>query len=867
MKPLLAMLRFVSRRELAARPVRSFLMIGTVAVGVALLTAMHVATESIVGGFAGDLERLSGRADLQVTFGTGELGFSEDLLAKVAALPVVEQAAAMVRSQITFEDGERETVELFGIDLLQAHVLDLYEVQVLAREADDFTILNDPRGVFLTDVLAKERNLDLGSKVRLSAVDGIHDYTVRGIVAAKGLGEFLGGRLVAMYLPAAQPVAGKQGSLISSMVDQIDVRLRPGTKLAEAELLLNENLGKGFHAATPLQRRMVGERTVEGLRATLVGMSSLALLAAVFIIYASTTTMVMERLAPMATLVSVGASPTLLVWSVVAESAMLGMIGSFLGVGLGVSLASLVGSDAAAGMGLNYSLPFDSARVSWDPLVVLVFHPLGGVVVAATSAYFPARRLRTLTPLALQRDEDALINRSMWSMREVVLGAGIPCSLGLAALHLGVTHHLPDWIALGGMAFIGGAVVATLPLLRGFWLAMGWILTRRFGIAGRITAENFLRTMDRSLVTASAITLSVAIAVGAGSLVQSFRASVAGWYGFAADALVSSRSVSGGWLAAPVGGELEDRLQQLPSVADVQTLRVLQGQPYRGERVAVAGLSEGMLRRAVSRGRVVGNLNREGATRKMILGQGVAVSENFVAHFALDGSPPELLLPAVTGEVRLPIVAVVPDYISDKGSVILSRDLTSSLWGDGLVNYCVVTLREGMSVDDLSHEVGSLLTGGGGLAVTATHQMVERVDRLIGRAFSDIDTIMLLVLFLTIVGIADLGITNVLSRSRELSVLRLIGLTNSQLLRTARFEGLCIAVGASLCGVAVGGLCAWVWVNYNYPALVGYVLGLEVAWGSIAASLVLATAAAWVAATVAARYALRQPALAAARAD
>ncbi|MFN2425867.1 MAG: ABC transporter permease, partial [Candidatus Binatia bacterium] len=269
MKALQVLLRFVSREELAARPVRSLLMIGTMAVGVALLTAMHVATQSIVTGFADDLERLSGKADLQVTFGTGEAGFPEDLVAKVAAQPFVAQAAALVRSHVTFEDEPRETVELFGIDILQSDVLDLYEVKVLEREDDDFTILNDPRAVFVTDLIARERELAVGSTVRLSAVDGVHDYTVRGIVATQGLAAFLGGRLVAMYLPAAQPVAGKKGDLVASQIDQIDVRLRPGTETEAAEEALGDLLGPGFHASTPLQRRLVGEHTVEGLRATL----------------------------------------------------------------------------------------------------------------------------------------------------------------------------------------------------------------------------------------------------------------------------------------------------------------------------------------------------------------------------------------------------------------------------------------------------------------------------------------------------------------------------------------------------------------------------------------------------------------------
>jgi len=867
MKSLLVLLRYVSRPELLSRPVRSVLMIGTVATGVALLTAMHVATDSIVTGFAGDLERLGGKADLQITFGTGEAGFPEDLLARVAAEPFVERAAALVHSQVTFEDGERETVELFGIDLLHEGVLDLYEVEVLAREKDDFTILNDPRGIFVTDVVAGERSLTLGSKVRLSAVDGVHEYVVRGIIATKGLAAFLGGKLVAMYLPAAQPVAGRRGDLTASMIDQIDIRLKPGTSVDAARTALNALLEPGFHADTPLQRRLVGQHTVEGLRATLVGMSSLALLASIFIVYASTTTMVVQRLPAMATLVTIGAGPRVLVRAMVAEAALLGAIGSVAGVALGLALASFVGGDAAAGMGLNYSLSFDAARFSFNPLIVFVVHPLGGVVAAASSAYLPARRLHDVTPLVLQRDEDALRSRSTYSLSGALLAAVIPGTAGSLLLVYGVSRSLADWVSLGGILVIVASVLATLPVLRSGWQAALPMLSRGWGVAGRIAGENLLRALDRSLVTASAITLSVAIAVGAGSLVQSFRASVAGWYGFAGDALVSSRSVTGGWLAAPVGRGLEAPLGKLPSVADVQTLRVLQGQPYRGERVAIAALSEGLLRAASGLGKVLGDSTTEEAAVRLARGEAVAVSQNFVTHFGLphDGEP--LSLATVTGEVRLPVVAVVPDYVSDKGSVLIARSLLAARWKDDLVNYYAIELTSGASIDALALEVQRSVVGESGLAVTATSQMIERVDGLIGEAFADIDTIKLLVLFLTVVGIADLVVSNVMSRRRELAVLRLVGLTDSQLMQTARLEGICVTLGAAICGAVVGTLCAWIWVHYNYPVLVGYVLDLRIAWGSIVASLALAGISASVAATVAARFALRQPALSTIRFD
>ncbi|MBI5506631.1 MAG: hypothetical protein HY899_17730 [Deltaproteobacteria bacterium] len=179
-------------------------------------------------------------------------------------------AAALVRGSVRIEDDPPQTVDLFGIDVLQREVLELFDVDVIERTKDDFTIINDPRAVFVTRKLADERGLRLQDKVRISGVDGLHEYTVRGIFAARGLGEVLGGRLVAMYLAAARPVVGTRGDLEVSLVDQIASRLGASADRDLVQRQLQELVGASLIVAEPLRRRAVAERTVRGLRATLV---------------------------------------------------------------------------------------------------------------------------------------------------------------------------------------------------------------------------------------------------------------------------------------------------------------------------------------------------------------------------------------------------------------------------------------------------------------------------------------------------------------------------------------------------------------------------------------------------------------------
>jgi len=859
MPGLLTLLWTISPRELRSHPARVALVIGSVATGVALLTAMRVATDSIVAGYMADLGRLAGKAELQVTIGTGEAGFSEDVLQTVRAVPQVRQAAALVRGAITFADRPEETFELFGVDVMQKDVLDLYGVEVLSRTADDFTIVNDPRAVFFPEPVARARGLTLESTVVLTGVDGTHEYTVRGIFAPKGLPEAFGGKVLSMYLPAAQPVAGKRGDLDVSLIDQIDVRIADGVSLDGAKAALEHALPDGLVVAEPAQRRILGGQVVEGLRATLVGMSTMALLASIFIVYASMTTMVRQRTVHMATLLTLGAQASTLVRTMIAEAAILGAIGSVVGVAIGLLLADFVVTDVASGMSLNYSIAFDSPARTLDPFVLFVVHPLGGMVTAAASALLPARALYRLDPLVLQRGTAAAAVTSLPLLPILAIGLTSIVLGGVGIWH-GIRTVSSLWCTLGGVATIIGSVLALAPLLPWLWKASRVPLSRLGGVTAQLAAENLRRSSDRSLVTACAVALSIAVAIGASSLVVSFRSSVAQWYGFSGDALVSARASGGGWLPAPVSGEIASSLAGLTSVDSVDVLRVAQGQLFRGQRIAVAALSHGMLDSAIRLAPRQPAGGVETAARRITDGSGAAVSENFVRHFDVQvGDRIDLSTP--TGPLTLPVVAVVSDYTSDKGSVVISRQLYQRRWNDSLVTYYSIRLEQDADIDQLRKEVARVVGTTHALSVLETREMIARVDKLIGQAFADIDTIKLLVIFLAVVGIGDLMASYVLDRRREMALLRLAGAFDSTITKTMAVEAACIGIAAALLGMAIGAVSAWVWVSFNYPIIVGYVLVPHFAWDSAAICLVLAVASAALAGVAAARFALLQPAL------
>jgi putative ABC transport system permease protein len=310
---------------------------------------------------------------------------------------------------------------------------------------------------------------------------------------------------------------------------------------------------------------------------------------------------------------------------------------------------------------------------------------------------------------------------------------------------------------------------------------------------------------------------------------------------------------------------MEETVGRLPAVASTETLRVLQGQNFRGERVAVAALSRGYLERAL---RSATALSKQGAGRvldSIDQGAAMAVSENLAAHFDVAVGD-ELELATPTGTLRLEVVAVVADYVSDRGSFVVGRDLFRELWRDHLVNYISIELAPKATLDSLGVELARTAAASS-LSLISTSRLVARIDGAIARAFADVAAVQLLVIVITVAGIIDLLVSSVMERRRHHAIMRAVGSPDATVIGSLVTEASAIALTAGILGVAVGAVFAWIWVRFSYPLLVGYVLRLDLDWSAAFACVFLALATAAAAAAASGAAGMRGELLEATRVD
>lgn len=853
---MLRLLRQISLRQLRASWGRSSLVVGGIATGVSLIVAIQIINTSVLTNFRQTLETIAGPAALQVTLGVGEIGFPEDVLEVVRADRDVVAAVPLVMGTVALASDPADTLQLFGADLTSEEDLERYQVKLTTDRRGILSSLNDPKWIALTASYAGPRNLRLGERLRLSTPQGIQDLTLRGLLEAEGLGQVFGGRMALMDLPAAQLLLSKEGRL-----DQIDLLLRPEADVETMQGRLAAVLPAQLTVSRPAQRAALYDNTLRSFQWMLTGLSLLCLVAGVYIIYNTASTGAVHRALVIAGLKSIGADAGQLFRLLMLEALVLGLMGAGIGIPIGIALARLLTGMVAESMGVIFQLRFAIERLA-IPLPQLLL--IGGLGVAAAlfASRFAARRVTALDPLQVMRADPSSLGARVSPQRLVLWWLALVL-VASAALLLEVRFKSIAWGNFGSTLWFASSVVIAIPLVTSLGAILSRSLRRLAPAEGSVAAESLLRSPMRTGVTVAAVTLILTVAITLRSMAVSHRESVRSYFieGFlSSDLAVTAVVTEGGWLESPLPGELVAELRSIPGIRTVEAIRIFPGHLYRGQRIAIAGATDGLF----DPERYPAWWYRAGdpaqAAEALRAGQGANVSASFADRFGVQLGD-RIELDAPTGKVSLRVVGVVPDYISDRGAVAVSSRLLADRWQDASVNRIHVFVDTGVPTETVRRLILERLSSRHRLKVLTMSEGVAYLADKIDRAYAFTYAIQLLIVVVTVAGVFDLLLASIWERRRELALWRVIGAAEGTIRRSVVLESATIGMLGSVLAVPVGLVTAWTWVGINYRYLLGYYVDVHFAFGTALWCILLALVMTVVAGYLAARHATRQPVL------
>ena len=230
------LLRRISMKHIKHQKVRTAIALFGIALGVSSMTSIDIVNTSVIRSLEDSINRITGRAVLQVS--GAESGFSEAMLERVQKIPGVEYAVPVIETNASLASGSERSFVVLGVDVLQDSNIRDYSVTDESSDIPDFLLfLAKPDSILLTKEMAHREGIRIDHKLQVQTVQGLKNFTVRGLLEPDGPAKALGGDIAIMDVYAAQMAFGKDGR-----IDRIDVSILRGETLDAMKLRIQAAL-------------------------------------------------------------------------------------------------------------------------------------------------------------------------------------------------------------------------------------------------------------------------------------------------------------------------------------------------------------------------------------------------------------------------------------------------------------------------------------------------------------------------------------------------------------------------------------------------------------------------------------------------
>jgi putative ABC transport system permease protein len=800
---MLALLRTFSWQELRHHPWRNAAAVLAVMLGVALAFSVHLINASALSEFSTAVRATSGQPDLELRATQG--GFDEALFTRVAARPEVVLASPVIELQTlaTGADGQRRPLRVLGIDALVVAAVAPALMPVPQAGEDRLAVLA-PGVLFLNPAAQRQFGED-----RLQLQVGLQARTleVAGTVAAGGVA------LAVMDIAAAQDLFGRGGQL-----SRIDLRLKPGT--VRDDFVRALDLPPQVRAAEPGAAAQSVDQLSRAYRVNLTVLALVALFTGAFLVFSVLALGVARRAQQFALLGVLGLTARQRQRLVLAESLLLGAVGSLAGVALGTALASLALHVLGGDLGGGY-FPGVAPRLQWSGAAALGYGVLG-VLAAGAGGWLPARHAQRL-PLAQTLkglgEPPAHGRRTALSLLLLAAGGGFALLPPIGGLPLAAYLSV-------GLLLVGG--ITALPALVGLLYdrLAPWVANRLLPL---LAVERARRVRESAAVAVSGVVAALSLAVALTVMVASFRDSMKQWLDVVlpADLYVRSASSSAAADTVFLPPGFAQSVAQLPGVARVtpQRMRPLLLDPARPTISLLARPIEDPARTLP----LVAGPVAVGADAVPIY-VSEAMTDLYGARLGAEFAP----LAAALAPGRYVVAGIWRDYARQTGAVLMAARDYERLTGDERANDLQLWLTRDADAADVQQRIRALAQGAAGAAgaleFASAVQLRAISLRIFDRSFAVTYWLQAVAIAIGLFGVAASFSAQVLARRKEFGLLAHLGLTRRQILAVVAGEGAAWTVIGSLAGLALGLAVSVVLVHVVNPQSFHWTMDLAVPW-------------------------------------
>jgi putative ABC transport system permease protein len=791
----------VALRGLLGRKLRAVLTAFAIVLGVATVSGTYVLTDSIsdafdnifTGVYRGTDAVVSGKSAFELSDDGGVTvpAFDESLLPKVRALPEVAAAIGGVGGEAQLIGSNGKVIQFGGAPNLG------FSVDPSLPQFNTLTLSKGKwpgPGQFVVDTsTAGKKDIEIGDVISVQAQGSAIPLRVSGLVKFGAVSSIGGATLAGFDLPTAQKLFHKQGKL-----DQIRASRAQG--VSEAQMLASirailppdTQVRSGENQAT--EDASDTKSFTSFLQTFLLAFGGIALFVGAFVIANSLSITIAQRTREFATLRTLGASRRQVLWSVLIESTVVGALASVVGLFLGLALAKGLFALFEA---VGFTLPNSGLLLKPRTIIVAL---LVGVLVTIVASLRPALRATRVAPISAVR-EGAVLPPGRFA-RYRPFGSGALAVLGFIALAYGLfgpdlsTSQILLFMGVGTLCIFFGVALFSAQLVTPLAAVIGAPGARFGGAPGVIARENAQRNPQRTGSTAAALMIGLALVTLVAMLAAGIRASFFNAVDklWATDYAVTAEN---NYSPIPIG--VEEPIKSVPGVKAIVGVRTGEAQIFDKRRTLTAvGPGAGQVFRLDWEDGSQAVMNNLGA-------DGAFVNKDFAKDHALEvGDGVNLLTPQ--GERPTFTVKGIfepPTGGSPFGPVTISSERFDQLFLQPEDLFVFITMQGGVNARNTA-ALDRALTPFPNAKVQDQDEFKDNQASGLNATLNILYVLLALSVLVSLFGIVNTLVLTVFERTRELGMLRAVGMTRSQVRRLIRYESVITALIGAVIGIVLG---------------------------------------------------------------
>jgi len=789
-------------RELRRRPWQSLAAIIGIAMGVAVVVAVQIASSSVERGFRLSNEAVSGRATHEISAVSGS--FDEELYLSMRRRGLLARAAPGLTVTARSEDGLTR-FELVGIDPFVD-----YRVRPLTGTGDaPAALVVSGFAVFMQTERARELGYAVGDSLRLQVNGQLRKVVLGGLLPDQAATR----SWLLADLSVVQDLSGRTGK-----IDRVDLIL---DNAQQAERIRRQ-LPPTLNLISSRSRTQAQKEMTRALDTNMTALSLLALCIGMFLVYNAVSFSVIRRRRQIGLIRALGVSSREVFTLVIAEAALTGALASLLGIGAGLVLADVL-LDGLTRTVNDLYFRVEVSRLEYHPLLLMLTLLLG-IAASVFAAIAPAIEATRTEPRAAMLRSDLEQRAKVATRRAGIVGVGTVV-LGLLVVAYGgqtlVAAFIGLFLVIAGSALM--VPLAVTPVTR----LLSRLARQSLGYTGLMAVRNIDRTTS-----------------GVGMMIGNFRISVTDWLStyLTADVYVAANEELGRELPAAFIARVK-KLEGVVAVDLGRWSKLVDGQTET--RVFALDTDRARFDRY-----------------RLISGESDGVYERFVDGAVLVTEPlawkrdlqpgDNVRLPTRTGTRAFPIAGIYRDYGSDSGIVLMDGAVYRRNFDDQSHSSLGIYLDQQTSDVRVADQLRSFAELPSTITVFSNRTLQSESLAVFDRTFAVTRVLRLLAIIIAVVGIVSALAAIQTERLQQSALLRAVGLTTAQLTRMSLLEAAVMGLIAGLLAMPLGVVSAWILANVVNRRAFGWSMDFHIDYSVLAEGVAIAVLAAVVAGALAA---------------